>query len=44
MVVIFVWNSGNMIFNGLITLQLYGFPFMEIGVVSKNMVTNYMNM
>ena len=33
MVVIFDWNSGNMIFNGLITLQLCGFPFVEIGVV-----------
>ena len=33
MVVIFDWNSGNMIFNGLITLRLYGFLFVEIGVV-----------
>ena len=28
--VIFDWNLGNMIYNGLITLQLYGFPFAEI--------------
>ena len=34
MVVIFDWNSGDMIFNGLITLRLCGFPFVEIGVVS----------
>ena len=34
MVVIFDWNSCNMIFNGLITLRLCGFPFVEIGVVS----------
>ena len=32
--VIFDWNSGNMIYNGLITLRLYGFPFAKIGVVS----------
>ena len=28
--VIFGWNLGNMIYNGLITLRLYGFPFAEI--------------
>ena len=28
--VIFDWNLGNMIYNGLITLRLYGFPFAEI--------------
>ena len=33
--VIFGWNLGNMIYNGLITLRLYGFPFVEIGVVSS---------
>ena len=33
MVVIFDWNLGNMIFNGLITLRLCGFPFVEIEVV-----------
>ena len=32
--VIFEWNLGNMIYNGLITLRLCGFPFTEIGVVS----------
>ena len=32
--VIFDWDLGNMIYYGLITLQLYGFPFAEIGVVS----------
>ena len=32
--VIFDWNLGNMIYHGLITLQLCGFPFTEIGVVS----------
>ena len=32
--VIFDWNLGNMIYNGLITLRLCGFPFMEIRVVS----------
>ena len=32
--VIFDWNLGNMIYHGLITLQLCGFPFAEIGVVS----------
>ena len=32
--VIFDWNVGNMIYNGLITLRLCGFPFAEIGVVS----------
>ena len=31
--VIFEWNLGNMIYNGLITLQHGGFPFAEIGVV-----------
>ena len=34
MVVIFDWNLGNMIYNGPITLRLYGFPFAVIGVVS----------
>ena len=28
--VIFDWNLGNMIYNGLITLRLCGFPFTEI--------------
>ena len=28
--VIFDWNLGNMIYNGLITLRLCGFPFAEI--------------
>ena len=28
--VIFDWNLGNMIYNGLITLRLCGFPFVEI--------------
>jgi hypothetical protein len=32
--VIFDWNLGNMIYNGLITLQHCGFSFMEIRVVS----------
>ena len=32
--VIFDWNLGNMIYNGLITLRRYGFPFVEIGVIS----------
>ena len=32
--VIFDWNLGNMIYNGLITLRLCGFPFAKIGVVS----------
>jgi hypothetical protein len=32
--VVFDWNLGNMIYNGRITLRLYGFPFVEIGVVS----------
>ena len=32
--VIFYWNLGNMIYNGLITLRLCGFPFAEIGVAS----------
>ena len=32
--VIFDWNLGNMIYNGLITHQLCGFPFAEIRVVS----------
>ena len=31
--VIIDWNLGNMIYHGLITLQLCGFPFTEIGVV-----------
>ena len=30
--VIFDWNLGNMIYNGPITLRLYGFPFAEIGL------------
>jgi hypothetical protein len=29
------WNLGNMIYNGLITHRLCGFPFAEIGVVSE---------
>ena len=32
--VIFDWNLGNMIYNGLITLRRSGFPFVEIGVIS----------
>ena len=32
--VIFDWNLGNMIYNGLIILRHYGFPFAEIEVVS----------
>ena len=32
--VIFDWNLGNMIYNGLITLRLCGFPFMENQVAS----------
>ena len=32
--VIFDWNLGNMIYHGLITLRLCGFPFVEIEVVS----------
>ena len=32
--VIFDWDLGNMICNGLITLRRCGFPFTEIGVVS----------
>ena len=32
--VIFDWNLGNMIYNGLITLRHCGFPFAEIGVAS----------
>ena len=28
--VIFDWDLGNMIYNGLITLRLCGFPFAEI--------------
>ena len=32
--VILDWDLGNMIYYGLITLQLCGFPFAEIGVVS----------
>ena len=31
---IFDWNLGNMIYNGLITLRLCGFPFAEIEVAS----------
>ena len=36
--VIFDWNLGNMIYNDLITLRCYGFPFAEIGVVSLGFV------
>jgi hypothetical protein len=32
--VVFDWNLGNMIYNGLITLRRCRFPFTEIGVVS----------
>ena len=32
--VIFDWNMGNMIYNGLITLRCCGFPFAEIRVAS----------
>ena len=32
--VIFDWNLGNMIYNGLITHRLCGFPFVEIRGVS----------
>ena len=32
--VIFDWDLGNMIYNGLITLRCCGFPFVEIGFVS----------
>ena len=32
--VIFDWNLGNMIYHGLITLQLCGFPIVEIEIVS----------
>ena len=32
--VIFDWNLGNMIYNGLITLRHCGFPFVEFGVIS----------
>ena len=32
--VIFDWNLGNLIYNGLITLRRCGFPFAEIGVAS----------
>ena len=35
--VIFDWNLGNMIYNGLITLRLCGFPFVKIGVASSMM-------
>ena len=31
---IYDWNVGNMIYNGLITLRRCGFPFAEIEVVS----------
>ena len=34
--VIFDWNLGNMIYNGLITLRRCGFPFAEIGVASDS--------
>ena len=37
--VIFDWNLGNMIYNGLITLRLCGFPFAEIGIVSVGIRT-----
>ena len=33
--VILDWNLGNLTYNGLITLRLCGFPFVEIGVVSN---------
>ena len=36
--VIFDWDLGNMIYNGLIALRLCGFPFVEIGVASDNMI------
>jgi len=36
--VIFDWNLGNMIYSGLITLRLCGFPFVEIGVVSADLL------
>ena len=32
--VIFDWNLGNMIYHGRITLQLCGFPIVEIEVIS----------
>ena len=32
--VIIDWDLGNMIYYGLITLRLCGFPIAEIGVVS----------
>jgi hypothetical protein len=36
--VIFDWNLGDMIYNGLITLRRCGFPFVEIGVVSVSII------
>jgi hypothetical protein len=39
--VIFDWKLGNMIYNGLITLRLFGFPFAEIGVVSIGAMMNH---
>ena len=36
--VIIDWNLGNMIYHGLITLRLYGFPIAEIGVVSLHVI------
>ena len=39
--VIFDWNLGNMIYNGLITLRRCGFPFAEIGVVSLTVTNTY---
>ena len=38
--VIFDWNLGNMIYNGLITLRRCGFPFTEIQVVSPDNCPN----
>ena len=35
--VIFDWNLGIMIYNGHITLQLCGFLFAEVGVVSERL-------
>ena len=34
--VIFDWNLGNMIYNGLLTLRLYGFPFAKNQVASAS--------
>jgi len=42
--VIFDWNLGNMIYNGLITLRHCGFPFTEIGVVSRWLLEHGMGM